>query len=87
MLVLPSTGEYELVDENDLKLALKMNKSLKSNIMKPYMIAHQLMIEINENFDDVNNRIMYCYNKMVGKLKKPNYNKTYKNIFNIISHM
>lgn len=33
------------------------------------MIAHQLMIEINENFDDVNNRIMYCYNKMVGKLK------------------
>ena len=30
VLVLPSTGEYELVDENDLKLALKMNKSLKA---------------------------------------------------------
>lgn len=78
VLVLPSTGEYELVDENDLKLALKNEQITKKQYHEAYMIAHQLMIEINENFDDVNNRIMYCYNKMVGKLKKPNYNKTYK---------
>ena len=78
VLVLPSTGEYELVDENDLKLALKNEQITKKQYNEAYMIAHQLMIEINENFDDVNNRIMYCYNKMVGKLKKPNYNKTYK---------
>ncbi|BAE05531.1 MAG: DUF402 domain-containing protein [Staphylococcus haemolyticus] len=78
VLVLPSTGEYELVDENDLKLALKNEQITKKQYHEAYMIAHQVMIEINENFDDVNNRIMYCYNKMVGKLKKPNYNKTYK---------
>ncbi|MCH4394053.1 DUF402 domain-containing protein [Staphylococcus haemolyticus] len=78
VLVLPSTREYELVDENDLKLALKNEQITKKQYHEAYMIAHQLMIEINENFDDVNNRIMYCYNKMVGKLKKPNYNKTYK---------
>ena len=37
VLVLPSTGEYELVDEHDLELALKMDKLRRNNTMKPIL--------------------------------------------------
>ncbi|RIL71649.1 DUF402 domain-containing protein [Staphylococcus devriesei] len=78
VLVLPSTGEYELVDEQDLELALQNGQITQKQYHEAYIIAHQLMIEINENFEDVHHRIMHCYNKMISKLKKPKNHKTYK---------
>ena len=50
VLVLPSTGEYELVDEHDLELALKNGQITKKQFHEAYIIAHQLMIEIDDNF-------------------------------------
>ena len=49
VLVLPSTGEYELVDEHDLELALKNGQITKKQFHEAYIIAHQLMIEIDDN--------------------------------------
>ena len=69
VLVLPN-GEYELVDEDDLANALKNGLISKKQFHEAYMIAHQLMIEINENFSEVENRIMYCYKKMNQKKHK-----------------
>ena len=70
VLVLPSTGEYELVDEHDLELALKNGQITKKQYHEAYIIAHQLMIEIEDNFAEIHHRIMHCYKKMIGKLNK-----------------
>ncbi|MDS3865182.1 DUF402 domain-containing protein [Staphylococcus hominis] len=70
VLVLPSTGEYELVDEHDLELALKNGQITKKQYHEAYIVAHQLMIEIEDNFAEIHHRIMHCYKKMIGKLNK-----------------
>ena len=69
VLVLP-TGKYELVDEDDLMNALVNEQITKRQYHEAYMIAHQLMIEINDNFDELERRIMHCYRKMNQKKHK-----------------
>nr|WP_232796181.1 DUF402 domain-containing protein [Staphylococcus canis] len=63
VLVLP-TGQYELVDEDDLKRALKNKKITQKQYHEAYIIAHQLMIQIFEDFDAIKDKVRYCYQKI-----------------------
>ena len=68
------TREYELVDEDDLMYALQNKQISKKQYHEAYIIAHQLMIEIEENFSEVQDKVMHCYNKIYHKSKINNIN-------------
>ncbi|EKU48600.1 DUF402 domain-containing protein [Staphylococcus massiliensis] len=70
VLVLPD-GRYELVDEDDLERVLEQGDISKKQYHEAYIIAHQLMIQIHEDFKSMEEKIMYCYKKINKK-----YNKT-----------
>ena len=77
VLVLPS-GEYELVDEDDLMFALQNKQISKKQYHEAYIIAHQLMIEIEENFSDVQEKVMRCYHKINHKAQKNKQKRPFK---------
>nr|WP_275432198.1 DUF402 domain-containing protein [Staphylococcus sp. ACRSN] len=74
VLVLPN-GEYELVDEDDLQRALDQGQITRKQYHEAYVIAHQLMIKIDEDFKTMQEKIMYCYHKIK---HKPKAKKPYK---------
>ncbi|KRG09221.1 DUF402 domain-containing protein [Staphylococcus sp. NAM3COL9] len=71
VLVLPN-GEYELVDEDDLQRALDQGQITKKQYHEAYIIAHQLMIKIEDDFSTMKDKIMYCYYKIKQKSKNQN---------------
>lgn len=77
VLVLPD-GSYELVDEDDLLFALQNGQISQKQYHEAYIIAHQLMIEIVENFDDIQSKVMKCYHKINQKYKKNKHNHPFK---------
>ena len=77
VLVLP-TGEYELVDEDDLMYALQNKQISKKQYHEAYIIAHQLMIEIEENFSEVQDKVMHCYNKIYHKSLRNKHKRPFK---------
>lgn len=68
-LALPS-GEYELVDEDDLMFALESEQITKKQFHEAYMIAHQIMAELENDFKGFQKKIMYCFNKINAKAQK-----------------
>lgn len=72
ILVLPN-GQYELVDEDDLKRALKTKQITQKQYHEAYIIAHQLMIKINEDFKNIQDKVMYCYKKINRKESKKKF--------------
>jgi predicted RNA-binding protein associated with RNAse of E/G family len=70
VLVLPN-GEYELVDEEDLQRALEQGQITRQQYHEAYVIAHQLMIKIDKDFPQMQEKIMYCFHKI--KHKKPTH--------------
>ncbi|MCD8787388.1 DUF402 domain-containing protein [Staphylococcus gallinarum] len=79
VLVLPN-GEYELVDEDDLQRALDQGQITRKQYHEAYVIAHQLMIKIDEDFKTMQDKIMYCYHKIKHKpkAKKPHKHPKHK---------
>lgn len=77
VLVLPN-GEYELVDEDDLQRALDQGQITKKQYHEAYVIAHQLMIKIDTDFQTMQEKIMYCYYKIKQKAKSQKQNKAQK---------
>ncbi|HDW7890663.1 TPA: DUF402 domain-containing protein, partial [Staphylococcus aureus] len=69
VLALPS-GEYELVDEDDLMFALESEQITKKQFHEAYMIAHQIMAELENDFKGFQKKIMYCFNKINAKAQK-----------------
>ena len=69
VLALPS-GEYELVDEDDLMFALESEQITKKQFHEAYMIAHQIMSELENDFKGFQKKIMYCFNKINAKAQK-----------------
>lgn len=63
VLVLPD-GRYELVDQDDLERALRAKQITRKQYHEAYIIAHQLMIQIDEDFKSIQERVMYCFNKI-----------------------
>ncbi len=66
VIVLPN-GKYELVDEDDLLRALESKQISKKQYHEAYIIAHQLMMKIDNDFPGMQDNIMYCYNKIKRK--------------------
>ena len=77
VLVLPN-GEYELVDEDDLMYALQNKQISKKQYHEAYIIAHQLMIEIEDNFSEIQDKVMRCYHKINHKAQKMKHKRPYK---------
>ncbi|HDV6033106.1 TPA: DUF402 domain-containing protein, partial [Staphylococcus pseudintermedius] len=69
VLALPD-GQYELVDQEDLERALKSNQITRKQYHEAYVIAHQLMIQIDEDFESIQKKAMYCYHKINRKYQK-----------------
>lgn len=69
VLVLPN-GKYELVDQDDLERALKSKQITRKQYHEAYVIAHQLMIQIDEDFESIHDKAMYCYRKINRKYHK-----------------
>nr|WP_289780881.1 DUF402 domain-containing protein [Staphylococcus agnetis] len=69
VLVLPD-GKYELVDQDDLERALKSKQITRKQYHEAYVIAHQLMIQIDEDFESIHDKAMYCYRKINHKYHK-----------------
>ncbi|NJH67937.1 DUF402 domain-containing protein [Staphylococcus agnetis] len=69
VLVLPD-GKYELVDQDDLERALKSKQITRKQYHEAYVIAHQLMIQIDEDFESIHDKAMYCYKKINHKYHK-----------------
>ncbi|MCS4486458.1 DUF402 domain-containing protein [Staphylococcus americanisciuri] len=63
VLALPD-GRYELVDQDDLERALHAKKITRKQYHEAYIIAHQLMIQIDEDFEGIQEKVMYCFNKI-----------------------
>ncbi|UXR86461.1 DUF402 domain-containing protein [Staphylococcus felis] len=63
VLVLPN-GQYELVDEDDLKCALRTKQITQKQYHEAYIIAHQLMVQIFEDFNSIQEKALYCYKKI-----------------------
>ncbi|UXR69927.1 MULTISPECIES: DUF402 domain-containing protein [unclassified Staphylococcus] len=63
VLVLPN-GKYELVDQEDLERALRTKQITRKQYHEAYIIAHQLMIQIDEDFNSIQEKAMYCFNKI-----------------------
>ncbi|MBH9580796.1 DUF402 domain-containing protein [Staphylococcus felis] len=63
VLVLPN-GQYELVDEDDLKRALRTKQITQKQYHEAYIIAHQLMVQIFEDFNSIQEKALYCYKKI-----------------------
>ena len=74
VLVLPN-GEYELIEEDDLKREKKKKQISRKQYHEAYVIAHQLMLKIDADFPKMQEKIMYCYHKIKNK---PKYNKGHK---------
>lgn len=72
VLALP-TGEYELVDEDDLLHALNSKQINKKQYHEAYMIAHRIMVELESDFSGFQKKIMYCFNKINSKAQKNYY--------------
>lgn len=70
--------EYELVDEDDLMYALQNKQISKKQYHEAYIIAHQLMIEIEENFSEVQDKVMHCYNKIYHKSLRNKHKRPFK---------
>ncbi|SCS26241.1 DUF402 domain-containing protein [Staphylococcus caeli] len=66
VLVLPD-GQYELVDQDDLERALESGQITQKQYHEAYVIAHQLMIKIDDDFQAMQDRIMYCFYKIKQK--------------------
>ncbi|MEZ1987059.1 hypothetical protein QUE30_13005, partial [Staphylococcus aureus] len=64
------SGEYELVDEDDLMFALESEQITKKQFHEAYMIAHQIMAELENDFKGFQKKIMYCFNKINAKAQK-----------------
>lgn len=63
VLVLPN-GAYELVDEADLKFALKKGTITKEQYDFAYEIAQQLMKSVQDDFETFTSMIDYCRNQI-----------------------
>ena len=69
VLAIPS-GQFELVDEDDLLAAFENKQISKKQFHEAYMIAHQIMAELSEDFEQFQKKIMYCFNKINDKAQK-----------------
>ncbi|EHJ07888.1 DUF402 domain-containing protein [Staphylococcus simiae] len=69
VLAIPS-GQFELVDEDDLLAAFENKQITKKQFHEAYMIAHQIMAELSEDFEQFQKKIMYCFNKINDKAQK-----------------
>ncbi|PHK50425.1 DUF402 domain-containing protein [Staphylococcus edaphicus] len=69
VLALPN-GEYELVDQDDLERALESGQITRKQYHEAYVIAHQLMIKIDADFQSMQDKIMYCFYKIKQKAKQ-----------------
>lgn len=67
VLALPN-GEYELVDEEDLKRAKKQHKISQKESDKAYAIAKNIMKELKNNFSQYENFVETCLAKIQKKL-------------------
>lgn len=63
VLVLPN-GKYELVDEQDLKRALRNGTITKQQYDYAYHIAEEMMQHIKTNFSHFEEEIQYCKSKI-----------------------
>lgn len=69
VLALPS-GEYELVDEDDLMFALESEQITKKQFHEAYMIAHQIMAELENDFKGFQRKSCTALIKLMQRLKK-----------------
>ncbi len=69
VLALPS-GEYELVDEDDLMFALESEQITKKQFHEAYMIAHQIMAELENDFKGFQSKSCTALIKLMQRLKK-----------------
>ncbi|WP_180809850.1 DUF402 domain-containing protein [Staphylococcus sp. 17KM0847] len=76
VLVLPD-GRYELVDQDDLERALQTNQITRKQYHEAYIIAHQLMIQIDEDFKSIEDKVMYCFKKIRHKHYRREHSRTY----------
>lgn len=59
-----------MVDEDDLMFALESEQITKKQFHEAYMIAHQIMAELENDFKGFQKKIMYCFNKINAKAQK-----------------
>ena len=72
VLVIPKTGEYELVDEDDLERMLKENKISKAQFHKAYVTAHEIMFKLETDFKGIEKKIRYCFHEIMNANKNSN---------------
>ena len=68
VLALPD-GEYELVDEKDIRRALKNNKITEAERNAAYEVARHIMDEIDRDFDQFAELAAHCLGALRNKMK------------------
>lgn len=68
VLVLPD-GEYELVDEKDIRRALKRNKITEADKNIAYEVARHIMDEVDRDFDQFTELAAHCLGELQEKIK------------------
>jgi len=63
--VIPKSGEYELVDEDDLERMLKEKKISKAQFHKAYVTAHEIMFKLETDFKGIEKKIRYCFHEIM----------------------
>ena len=58
--------------------ALQNKQISKKQYHEAYIIAHQLMIEIEDNFSEIQDKVMRCYHKINHKAQKMKHKRPYK---------
>ncbi|GGI01407.1 MULTISPECIES: DUF402 domain-containing protein [Mammaliicoccus] len=65
VLVIPKSGEYELVDEDDLERMLNEKKISKAQFHRAYVTAHEIMFKLETDFKGMEKRIRYCFHEIM----------------------
>lgn len=68
VLALPD-GEYELVDEKDIRRALKNNKITEAEMNAAYEVARHIMDEIDRDFNQFAELAAHCLGAVRNKMK------------------
>ena len=68
VLALPD-GEYELVDEKDIRRALKNNKITEAEMNAAYEVARHIMDEIDRDFNPFAELAAHCLGAVRNKMK------------------
>ena len=58
--------------------ALQNKQISKKQYHEAYIIAHQLMIEIEDNFSEIQDKVMRCYHKINHKAQKMKHKRPIK---------